>query len=85
MAKKKAQINLKREYDNILLYEIDQLKQDLVAAQQSETALIDSRVNGHLVEAQTALARAKFSYVYREARRRRTMGNMPNVWLQEDF
>lgn len=82
MAKVKEQRDIKAEYDEILLYQISELKRDLLAAQRSETALVDSRVNGHLIEAQTALKRAKFNYLYREARYRQTVANMENLWLR---
>ncbi|CAH1851648.1 DUF2508 family protein [Convivina praedatoris] len=82
MFKKNKKIDIKNEYDQILLYQVRYLKRSLLLAQESETALVDSRVNGHLIEAQTALKRAKFNYVYREARHRQTVEDMQNMWFQ---
>ncbi|MDF7627140.1 YaaL family protein [Lactobacillaceae bacterium L1_55_11] len=73
---KKKPTNLKEEYDQRLLYQIERVKRDWDAARHSQVALVDSRVNGHWVEAQTALKRAKYGYLYREARHRHTRNSM---------
>lgn len=71
---------LKEEYDQILLDEINQARLDLHQAQESETALVDSRVNAHMIQAQTALEKAKFSYLYNEARRRNTVARETRLY-----
>ncbi|MDD9138093.1 YaaL family protein [Fructobacillus sp. CRL 2054] len=76
--------NLKAEYDQILLQEVDHARKDYHQAQDSETALVDSRVNGHMVQAQTALKKARFTYLYKEAKRRKTVANGPRLYHQSD-
>ncbi|MBS9336934.1 YaaL family protein [Fructobacillus sp. S1-1] len=67
--------NIKAEYDKILLDEVNHARTDFHQAQDSETALVDSRVNGHMVQAQTALKKVRFTYLYREAKRRKTVAS----------
>ncbi|MCD2159129.1 YaaL family protein [Fructobacillus sp. M1-13] len=86
MFKKKAgkHRNLKAEYDQILLDEVDHARQDYHQAQDSETALVDARVNGHMVQAQTALKKARFTYLYKEAKRRKTVAKSLRVYGSND-
>ncbi|MBS9336582.1 DUF2508 family protein [Fructobacillus papyrifericola] len=76
--------NLKADYDQILLEEVNHARKDLHQAQDSETALVDARVNGHMVQAQTALKKARFSYLYKEAKRRRTVASGLRFYKQVD-
>lgn len=82
--KEKKHNNLKAEYDQILLEQVDHARMDYLQAQDSETALVDARVNGHMVQAQTALKNARFSYLYKEAKRRRTTANGPKLFHPEE-
>ncbi|MDF7637196.1 DUF2508 family protein [Leuconostocaceae bacterium ESL0958] len=68
--KKKQKRDLKKEYDQLLLDQVNAAREAVRQAEASETALVDARVNGHLIAAETALKKAKFSYLYQEARRR---------------
>lgn len=76
--------NLKAEYDQILLEEVDHARREYRQAQDSETALVDARVNGHMVQAQTDIKKACFSYLYKEAKRRRTVANGPQLYRSTD-
>jgi len=80
----KKKYNLRREYDQSLVFQIDKAKIDWDTAQDSEEALLDGQVNVRLIQAQTALAKAKFNYLYREARRRKTVGHMQTHVLKSD-
>ncbi|MFC6180379.1 YaaL family protein [Lactiplantibacillus daowaiensis] len=59
-------------YDQQLLTLLDAAKLDWDRAKQNEQAIYDNNTN-ELVT-QTALARAKYLYLYREARRRQVHG-----------
>lgn len=76
--------NLKAEYDQILLEEVDHARREYQQAQDSETALVDARVNGHMVQAQTAMKKARFAYLYKEAKRRKTVANGPTLYHTAD-
>ncbi|GAO99196.1 DUF2508 family protein [Fructobacillus ficulneus] len=80
--KKNTHRQLKDEYDAILLRQVNEARVNYQQAQESEVALIDSRVNGHLIQAQTAMEKAKFSYLYNEARRRKTVAKNPLLFHQ---
>ncbi|CCJ66431.1 MULTISPECIES: YaaL family protein [Leuconostoc] len=80
----KKKRRLRAEYDQALVFQIDKAKIDWDTAKNSEEALLDGQVNFRLIQAQTALARAKFNYLYREARRRKTVGHMQTHVLKSD-
>ncbi len=63
----------KAVYDQQLLLLLDAAKVDWDRAKQNEQAIYDNNTN-ELVT-QTALARAKYLYLYREARRRAVHGH----------
>nr|WP_081458712.1 YaaL family protein [Leuconostoc fallax] len=75
---------MRKEYDQALVFQIDKAKIDWESAQNSENALLDGQVNVRLIQAQTALAKAKFFYLYREARRRKTVGHMQTHVIKSD-
>ncbi|WP_318767087.1 YaaL family protein [Lactiplantibacillus carotarum] len=62
----------KAVYDQQLLNTLNAAKDDWDRAKQNEQAIYDNNTN-ELVT-QTALARAKYLYLYREARRRQVHG-----------
>ncbi|ADG40925.1 MULTISPECIES: YaaL family protein [Leuconostoc] len=80
----KKKKNLRREYDELLVFQIDKAKIDWDTAKNSEEALLDGQVNVRLIQSQTALTKAKFNYLYREARRRKTVGHMQTHVLKTD-
>ncbi|MGX7051298.1 YaaL family protein [Leuconostoc palmae] len=80
----KKKLNLRREYDQSLVFQIDKAKIDWDTAKNSEEALLDGQVNVRLIQAQTALAKAKFNFLYREARRRHTIGHMQTHVIKTD-
>lgn len=80
----KKKTGLREEYDRALVFQIDKAKIDWDTARNSEAALLDGQVNLRLIQAQTALARGKFNYLYREARRRKTAGHMQTHVLKTD-
>ncbi|MGO1337647.1 MAG: YaaL family protein [Leuconostoc fallax] len=80
----KKRKNIRKEYDQALVFQIDKAKIDWESAQNSENALLDGQVNVRLIQAQTALAKAKFFYLYREARRRKTVGHMQTHVIKSD-
>ena len=81
---RKKKVNLRQTYDQALVFQIDKAKIDWDTAQNSEEALLDGQVNVRLIQAQTALAKAKFNYLYREARRRKTVGQLQTHVLKTD-
>jgi hypothetical protein len=83
--KKKEKFNLRRDYDTKLVFQIDKAKIDWDNALLSEDALYDGGVNVRLIQAQTKLARAKYFYLYREARRRKAKGHMQTHVMRSDF
>ncbi|MBU7456269.1 YaaL family protein [Leuconostoc fallax] len=80
----KKRKDIRKEYDQALVFQIDKAKIDWESAQNSENALLDGQVNVRLIQAQTALAKAKFFYLYREARRRKTVGHMQTHVIKSD-
>ncbi|CAK1221763.1 MULTISPECIES: YaaL family protein [Fructobacillus] len=85
MFNKKKKVNtgfLKEEFDELLLSQINQARLEYHQAQESETALVDSRVNGHMIQAQTAVDKAKFLYLYNEAKRRKAVAKQPLIFKQ---
>lgn len=62
----------KEVFDQQLLNTLNAAKEDWDRAKQNEQAIYDNNTN-ELVT-QTALARAKYLYLYREARRRQVHG-----------
>lgn len=80
----KKRKNIRKEYDQALVFQIDKAKIDWESAQNSENALLDGQVNVRLIQAQTSLAKAKFFYLYREARRRKTVGHMQTHVIKSD-
>lgn len=83
--KKKQTVNLRRDYDQKIVFQIDKAKIDWDSALLSEDALYDGGVNMRLIQAQTKLARAKYYYLYREARRRKATGHMQTHVMRSDF
>jgi len=81
---KRKKRDIRKEYDTELVYQIDKAKVDWDTAQVSEEALLDGQINIRLVQAQTALAKAKYFYLYREARRRKTVGHMQTHVIKTD-
>ncbi|MFC6201327.1 YaaL family protein [Lactiplantibacillus nangangensis] len=63
----------KATYDEQLLTLLNSAKVDWDRAKQNEQAIYDN--NTSELVTQTALARAKYLYLYREARRRQVHGN----------
>lgn len=80
----KKKQSLRRKYDELLVFQIDKAKIDWDTAQNSEEALLDGQVNVRLIQSQTALTKAKFNYLYREARRRKAVGHMQTHVLKTD-
>ncbi|MBM7544629.1 YaaL family protein [Periweissella beninensis] len=68
--------NIKTNYDTLLMDQIDLAKMDWDEAKYSERAMTESNYDGRLIQAQTALAKQKFFYYYREARRRKVHGRI---------
>ncbi|MCM0598233.1 YaaL family protein [Periweissella fabalis] len=63
-------------YDGMLMDQVDEAKIDWNLAKASEQAMTESNYDGRLIQAQTALAKQKFFYYYREARRRQIKGRI---------
>ncbi|CAH0418704.1 YaaL family protein [Periweissella ghanensis] len=63
-------------YDGMLMDQVDEAKIDWDLAKSSERAMTESNYDGRLIQAQTALAKQKFFYYYREARRRQIKGRI---------
>ena len=80
----KKKRDLRHEYDQALFFQVDKAKIDWDMAKNSEEALLDGQVNVRLIQSQTALNKAKFNYLYREARRRKTVGHMQTHVLKTD-
>ncbi|KRM18313.1 hypothetical protein FC40_GL000993 [Ligilactobacillus hayakitensis DSM 18933 = JCM 14209] len=64
---------LRNEYDDELLYSIDLAKKDWDSAKQTEQAVFE--VDEELV-AETQLAKAKYQFLYREAKLRNVRGHI---------
>lgn len=62
---------LRHTYDDLLLSSIEQAKQQWDQAKETEAAVADVDVE---ITTQTALAREKYYFLYREARRRQVRG-----------
>ncbi|PWF99391.1 YaaL family protein [Levilactobacillus bambusae] len=63
---------LRREYDDMLIDAIDNVKMEWDQAKQTENAIADHDAQ---ILAQTLLQRDKYLYLYREARRRHAHGD----------
>lgn len=63
---------LRKAYDGFLLNDIDEAKQNWDHASQTEKAVYDS---DNELTAETQLARAKYEFLYREAKRRKVHGH----------
>lgn len=64
---------LRKAYDGFLLNDIDEAKQKWDHASQTEKAVYDA---DNELTAETQLARAKYEFLYREAKRRKVHGHM---------
>lgn len=73
---KATQNKVKKDYDTLLMDQIDLAKIDWDEAKYSEKAMTESNYDGRLIQAQTAVAKQKFFYYYREARRRKMHGRI---------
>ncbi|WP_283678053.1 YaaL family protein [Lentilactobacillus sp. Marseille-Q4993] len=60
--------DIKSEYDAQLLDLINQLKENWDYAQKTQDAVADADIQ---IQQETALAKQKYFYIYKEARRRR--------------
>ncbi|MTV82395.1 DUF2508 family protein [Lactobacillus sp. CRM56-3] len=71
--------HIKQEYDNQLLTTIEHAKEEWDHAKQTELAIADVDEE---ITAQTALARQKYLFLYREARLRHVRGQhiQPSVF-----
>lgn len=76
---------LKQEYDKLLIYQIDKAKIDWDQSKENEKALYDGAVDMRMLQAQTKLNKAKYMYLYREARRRGASGHMQTHVIKVDY
>lgn len=76
LSKKRKRVSTHLEYDGMLMDQVDEAKIDWDLAKSSERAMTESNYDGRLIQAHTALARQKFFYYYREARRRKIKGRI---------
>ncbi|QBO35774.1 DUF2508 family protein [Periweissella cryptocerci] len=82
--KKKKFSGLRKEYDDMLMDQVDLAKSDWDDARASERAMTESNYDGRMIQARTALARQKFFYFYREARRRNIRGHIQQSVITTD-
>lgn len=74
--KKHNLVNNHLKYDEMLMDQVDEAKIDWNLAKSSEQAMTESNYNVQLIQANTAVAKRKFYYYYREARRRNIKGRI---------
>lgn len=76
IGKKRKRVSTHLEYDAMLMDQVDEAKIDWDLSKSSERAMTESNYDGRMIQARTALARQKFFYYYREARRRQIKGRI---------
>lgn len=70
---------LRRTYDDILLADIEQAKADWDSAKLTQQSVYDADDE---LEAETRLAKARYEFLFREARRRKIKGHLQAAMIK---